>query len=197
MFNQATYLLLLSHYSTSPRANLRLKSPSLSSPLLLTMRGKLNTNPILPSFRPSFLPSFLPSHPPKQTPHRAGVTGAEVLALVRHRYSTIRRFVLKPAPPPPATGRSGAGGADLTPATVLVEVHFAGPQPSAGCGELLCLLLGGDSVRAQPVELPRGRKRKKLPEPGTHAVCFSSSCSPIMVGVSNSGSVYTWRSFAG
>ena len=53
-----------------------------------------------------------------------------------------------------------AACAERGAAYVLVEVHFAGPQPSVGCGALLRSLLGGESVEAWPIELPRGRKRK-------------------------------------
>ncbi len=61
---------------------------------------------------------------------------------------------------------------------VLVEVQFAGPQPSAGCGALLCLLLGGSSVEARPVELPRGRKRKKAPSEGeTNCIPEVATCA--------------------
>lgn len=43
---------------------------------------------------------------------------------------------------------------------LVVEVQFTGPQPSEGPGALLCDLLGGASVEAKPVELPRGRKKR-------------------------------------
>ena len=121
-------------------------------------------------------PGRLPPPPTKPRTKIAGVTGAEILPLVRHRYSTVKRLDLTPASrfsqhyssaaasaSPPAES-----GADSLTTTVLVEVQFAGPQPSAGCGALLCLLLGGDSVEARPVELPRGRKRKNAPGKQEH-----------------------------
>lgn len=97
---------------------------------------------------------YRPSRPPCTTT-TAGITGADLLASVCHRYSTVKKLVVKPTSSTERTAADPRFGAAL-----LVEICFAGPQPSESCGELLCLLLGGDSVQAWPVELPRGRKRK-------------------------------------
>lgn len=98
------------------------------------------------------------------------MTEADLLASVCKRYRTVKTLVVKPADFAPAStcappGKKHAGPAsDADPSDSssrsFVEITFAGPQPSENCGALLCLLLGGDSVQAWPVELPRGRKRK-------------------------------------
>ncbi|CAB1102111.1 unnamed protein product [Ectocarpus sp. CCAP 1310/34] len=70
--------------------------------------------------------------------------------------------------PPPAARQQDSSSnfpiADAAAAAdgggMLVEIQFAGPQPSEGCGALLCNLLRGSSVEARAVELPRGRKKK-------------------------------------
>lgn len=93
-----------------------------------------------------------PPSPFARHTHTAGITEADLLASVCHRYSTVQKLLVKPTSSPERK-------ADLD-AAVLVEIRFAGPQPSESCGALLCLLLGGDSVQAWPVELPRGRRRK-------------------------------------
>ncbi|CAM9472184.1 unnamed protein product, partial [Ascophyllum nodosum] len=54
----------------------------------------------------------------------------------------------------------GQDTASSIPDEVCVEVQFSGPQPCLGPGSLLCALLAGTSVRAHPVQLERGRKKK-------------------------------------
>ncbi|CAM9413302.1 unnamed protein product, partial [Hapterophycus canaliculatus] len=78
-------------------------------------------------------------------------TELQLLASVRERYTTVKRLVVRPA-----AGRAD-GSSDRN---IVVEVQFTGPQPSEGPGALLCDLLGGVSVEAKPVELPRGRKKR-------------------------------------
>lgn len=85
------------------------------------------------------------------------------MSSVRERYTTVKRLVVRPAP--------SRGNDTFDPnfqnhvqqhltRNVLVEVQFTGPQPSEGPGALLCDLLCGMTVEAQPVELPRGRKKR-------------------------------------
>lgn len=110
---------------------------------------------------------LLCSNPPLPPPSPAplssqGVTEAGLLASVCKRYRTVKTLFIKPPParkegPAPASSTAEGGPASDSS---FVEITFAGPQPSENCGALLCLLLGGDSVQAWPVELPRGRKRK-------------------------------------
>ena len=88
------------------------------------------------------------------------------MSSVCKRYRTIKTLVIKADGFAPASttcsppGKKTAPASDADPAVVFIEITFAGPQPSENCGALLCLLLGGDSVQAWPVALPRGRKRK-------------------------------------
>lgn len=80
---------------------------------------------------------------------------SDLLSSVRERYTTVKRLVITPV------SKAGVSRAtDTRSADVLVEVQFTGPQPSEGPGALLCDLLCGVSVDAQPVELPRGRKKR-------------------------------------
>ncbi|CAN0001006.1 unnamed protein product, partial [Pylaiella littoralis] len=119
-----------------------------------------------------------------------GVTEADILASLCEGYTTVKKLVVRPgliapasqasvpasepsgsalssaaAPPPPAPPASASSPRPQTCPTsssfVLVEVQFVGPQPSERCGALLCQLLGGDSVDARPMELPRGRKKSR------------------------------------
>eukprot|EP00903_Cladosiphon_okamuranus_P011771 g11065.t1 len=82
----------------------------------------------------------------------SAATEAELLASVRERYTTVKRLVVRPGKASERTTDAGRN--------VVVEVQFTGPQPSEGPGALLCDLLGGTSVEAKPVELPRGRKKR-------------------------------------
>ena len=106
--------------------------------------------------------SLSPSLSDETTPHsninHTGIAEADIFALIRCKYSMLRRLAFRPAAS--RTARGSAASAERGAADVLVEVHFAGPQPSVGCGALLRSLLGGESVEAWPIELPRGRKRK-------------------------------------
>lgn len=137
----------------------------------------------------------------------SAVTGADLLASVCERYTTVKRLVVKPGLLAPASGtsvpasaeRSASASAaaaspqqqqtDLDPNTpsscVLVEIQFAGPQPSERCGALLCHLLGGDSVDARPMELPRGRKKRstRLEDDAT-LVMPSASANVVLSGAS-------------
>ncbi|CAN0228996.1 unnamed protein product, partial [Hapterophycus canaliculatus] len=113
---------------------------------------------------------------------QSDITEARLLASVHERYTTVKRLVLRsaagvvaPASPqrgtassrlhvdessPPASPSPSPAGPLASSSAVLVEIQFAGPQPSEGCGALLCHLLRGVSVKAWPLELPRGRKKK-------------------------------------
>lgn len=119
---------------------------------------------------------------------RSDITEARLLASVHERYTTVKRLVLRPgaggaAPASPQRATTSSSRLDLAessaPASaptipsppsstgprasssaVLIEIQFAGPQPSEGCGALLCHLLRGAAVKAWPLELPRGRKKK-------------------------------------
>ncbi|CAN0011401.1 unnamed protein product [Scytosiphon promiscuus] len=145
---------------------------------------------------------------------RSEITEARLLASVHERYTTVKRLVLRPAagaaatPSPQRAATASASrldpaepsGPDPHPGTrspapptgprvsssaVLVEIQFAGPQPSEGCGALLCHLLRGASVKAWPLELPRGRKKKAARLDGTGAVTPPSASSS---DVENGGS---------
>eukprot|EP00903_Cladosiphon_okamuranus_P017699 g16298.t1 len=106
-----------------------------------------------------------------------GITEADLLTSVCKRYRTVKTLFIKADGLAPASGAASCAlegkkaeksrkvkatpASDREPTAVtFVEITFAGPQPSENCSALLCLLLGGDSVQAWPVELPRGRKRK-------------------------------------
>ncbi|CAM9222706.1 unnamed protein product [Chrysoparadoxa australica] len=82
---------------------------------------------------------------------------SEVTVGLKDRYSTVIRVDLT-VPPTNDTNK------DSSRAYSSVRVHFKGPQPAQGPAQLLCQLYhgGGDvsvSVRAVPVELPRGRRK--------------------------------------
>lgn len=111
----------------------------------------------VPLARPSVCGLNTPGGARTTPVHTADITGADLLSLVCRRYSTVKKLVVKPAP---AETERNTDAAPREGAAVSVQIRFAGPQPSESCGALLCLLLGGDSVQARPVELPRGRKRK-------------------------------------
>lgn len=68
----------------------------------------------------------------------------------------MKRLVVRPS----SSNSQDIGNPNNLAKSVLVEVQFTGPQPSEGPGALLCDLLCGSSVDAQPVELPRGRKKR-------------------------------------
>ncbi|CAM9662301.1 unnamed protein product [Ectocarpus sp. 12 AP-2014] len=96
------------------------------------------------------------------------MTEEDLFFAVRERYTTVKRLALKNAAPGPASEAAEpasksthdeVGFQAAAAGGVLVEIQFAGPQPSEGCGALLCHLLRGTSVEARPVELPRGRKK--------------------------------------
>lgn len=59
------------------------------------------------------------------------------------------------------TGDGQSGGSK----SVCVEVLFTGPQPIGGPADLMCELLSGTSVEAQPVHMGRGRKKKNRINP--------------------------------
>lgn len=93
---------------------------------------------------------------PRHLPPLA-VSKVDLLASICKRYTTVKRLVVR--------SESSAGdAAEVNPAAdrnVEVEVEFTGPLPSEGPGALLCNFLRGSSVGAQPVELPRGRKKRR------------------------------------
>lgn len=111
---------------------------------------------------------------PRRPPILA-VKESELLSSVRERYTTVKRLVVTPA-------LSKAGGNLTTPegvgsaTDVFVEVQFTGPQPSEGPGALLCDLLCGGSVDAQPVELPRGRKKRPRSDAASSEASDSGEC---------------------
>lgn len=82
----------------------------------------------------------------------------DLLSSVRQKYSTIKTMDIYPATTENEAGVSA--GSDL-----VVKLQFSGPQPSEGPGSLLCNLLCGTSVKARPVELPRGRKKREMASP--------------------------------
>lgn len=90
---------------------------------------------------------------------KAASEESRVKASFRARYTTTKRVDFK------AVVESSHGvderEDDTNGRAVRVEVLFTGPQPSGGPGSMLCNLLSGSSVEAQPVNLCRGRKKKK------------------------------------
>ncbi len=109
------------------------------------------------SYTTRVLSLIISDHPLNANGHHTGATEADLVAMVRHKYSTLRRLVIRPASP-------ATGAADRGASAAVIEAHFAGPQPSTGCGALLCSLLGGESVEAWPIDLPRGRPGRKTQE---------------------------------
>jgi len=82
----------------------------------------------------------------------------DVLIPFRQRYTSATRLVLSAVDAQDTEGNDNASTVD--PAAICVEVQFSGPQPCLGPGSLPCALLAGTSVRAHPVQLERGRKKK-------------------------------------
>lgn len=96
---------------------------------------------------------------------------------MRERYTTVKRLVITPASNKVGVSRT----LDSRSTDVLVEVQFTGPQPSEGPGALLCDLLCGGSVDAQPVELPRGRKKRARIDAAASEASDSGEFSALMI----------------
>lgn len=88
----------------------------------------------------------------------------DVVASFRERYTAVKRLTLYPASGPHTENIKTWEG-------VRATVQFIGPQPSQGPGSLLCQLLAGTSVEAEPIILGRGRKKRPRSE------CESSEAS--------------------
>lgn len=88
----------------------------------------------------------------------------DVVASFRERYTAVKRLTLSPASGPHTENIKTWEG-------VRATVQFIGPQPSQGPGSLLCQLLAGTSVEAEPIVLGRGRKKRPRSE------CDSSETS--------------------
>lgn len=164
-------------YFHVPQGHKKTKNFKNTSPLLFRFQFAKAINhrvPVLLTLPSSPSPQrlFLPL-PSRRRLASQGVTEANLLASVCKRYRTVKTLIIKPdglvapastcanATPQQPLGKKAAPASDSdSSSTTFVEITFAGPQPSENCGALLCLLLGGDSVQAWPVELPRGRKRK-------------------------------------
>lgn len=101
----------------------------------------------------------------------------EILSSFRERYTAVKRLAITPV-----EAASNEHGDTTSVATstgergVCVMVQFTGPQPSQGPATLLRNLLRGTSVQAQPVELGRGRKKKRTRSDGL-PVCVGDGAS--------------------
>ena len=78
---------------------------------------------------------------------------SEILSSFRERYTAVKKLTLSPASGPDTGNINTWSGARAV-------VQFIGPQPSHGPGELLLHLLSGTSVKAEPIVLGRGRKKR-------------------------------------
>lgn len=103
-----------------------------------------------------------------------------MLSSFRKRYTSVKNLAIRsPAaydegvfPAADDDDSSNGGGGS----TACVEVQFTGPQPIEGPAGLLCTLLQGTFVKANPVQLGRGRKRKiQAGSPAPPASSFASA----------------------
>ncbi|CAM9703045.1 unnamed protein product [Scytosiphon promiscuus] len=118
------------------------------------------------------------------------VKEAEVMSSFRKRYTSVRKLAFRSSAPyimdadadaalcPSASNTSGDGlpGKTTLGRSLCVEVQFTGPQPVEGPVGLMCNLLQGTFVAANPVQLGRGRKRK-IRSGGSHMNPRAFSCN--------------------
>ncbi|CAM9568236.1 unnamed protein product, partial [Choristocarpus tenellus] len=76
------------------------------------------------------------------------VSQDQLLADVLGRYTTVIELTV-------------LGGSEGPSDYISVKIQFKGPQPSEGPAALLLDLLHGTDVVAEPVDLPRGRKKRQ------------------------------------